>query len=94
MGNVTLADLSVMGVWWQDGLLEGYGNVTYQDKTVLKGEEKLGKWEMELITLNAGNFHLGCLNGLVTLQEEDGTLLVGWYQDGELTSGPVWLLYP
>eukprot|EP00090_Calanus_glacialis_P042494 TRINITY_DN7535_c0_g1_i5.p1 TRINITY_DN7535_c0_g1~~TRINITY_DN7535_c0_g1_i5.p1 ORF type:complete len:456 (-),score=87.55 TRINITY_DN7535_c0_g1_i5:164-1531(-) len=37
VGNVTLADLSVMGGRWQDGLLEGYGNVTYQDKSVLKG---------------------------------------------------------
>ena len=48
MGNVTLADLSVMGGQWQDGLLEGYGNVTYQDKSVLKGEEKLGsrKWNL------------------------------------------------
>lgn len=41
-----------------------------------------------------GVYKKGCLGGLVTVEEEDGSLQVGAFRDGQLLPGPLWSLSP
>ena len=80
--------------------MAGWGTATLEDGTIATGTWKDGLLEGKGNMSRGdggvvrGHFAKGCLGGLVTVEEENGALLVAAYSGGVVAGGPIWLLLP